>query len=56
MVEKMQVKSEPTLAADAARLADRTQISELLSRYCAAVDDKHISVEMVAATFMPDGR
>lgn len=44
------------LTTDAARLADRVEISELLSRYCAAVDDKHISVEMVAATFTADGR
>lgn len=43
-------------APDTARLADRSQISELLSRYCAMVDDKRISLDLVAATFTPDGR
>jgi ketosteroid isomerase-like protein len=44
------------MALDAARLADRVQISELLSRYCSIVDDKRISADLVAATFTPDGR
>ena len=43
-------------APDMARLADRMQISELLSRYCSTVDDKHISAEYVEAMFTPDGR
>ena len=41
---------------DAARLADRAQIIDLLSRYCAMIDDKRISLDLVAATFTQDGR
>ncbi|MGA8942765.1 MAG: nuclear transport factor 2 family protein [Thermoactinomyces sp.] len=39
-----------------AKLADRAQISELLSRYCSFVDDKCFNIEAVKATFTPDGR
>jgi hypothetical protein len=31
-------------------------IPELLSTYFAAVDDKHLDADIVAATFLPDGR
>ncbi len=35
---------------------DRSVVGELLSRYFAAVDDKRLDAETVAATFTPDGR
>ncbi len=44
-----------TMSTDTVLLNDRTQISELLSRYCGAIDDKCISITLVAATFLPDG-
>ncbi len=56
MSEKTAGSSGETTASDAVRLADRAQISELLSRYCSMVDDKRISADIVAATFTPDGR
>lgn len=37
-------------------LADRMQISDLLSRYFAAVDDKCIDMKIVKATFASDGK
>ncbi len=52
----MSEKTSETAAYDAVRLADRAQISELLSRYCSVIDDKRISVDLVAATFTSDGR
>ena len=36
--------------------ADRSEVAALLSRYFAAVDDKRLDAETVAATFTPDGR
>ena len=52
----MNEKPEKNMAVEAATLADRAQISELLSRYCSAVDDKQISVDLIKATFTSDGR
>ncbi len=49
-------QQKPTTAIDTTELADRMQISELLSRFCSVIDDKRISVETMAATFTPDGR
>ena len=37
-------------------LVDHAQICGLLSRYCAAVDDKHIDAAIAAATFTSEGR
>jgi hypothetical protein len=34
---------------------DRLEVAALLSRYFAAVDDKRLDAETVAATFTPDG-
>ena len=56
MGEKAVKQAGRDAVLDAARLADRVEISELLSRYCSMVDDKRIDVETVAATFTPDGR
>jgi len=38
------------------RLADRAQISELLSRFCSDIDDKKFNIEAAKATFTSDGR
>ena len=40
----------------ATEYTDRSEIGALLSRYFAAVDDKRLDAETVAATFTPDGR
>lgn len=45
-----------TMSTERTEIADRAQINDLLSRYCAAVDDKRIDAATVAATFTPDGR
>ena len=52
--ETWQNKQNGTI--DTTELADRMQISELLSRYFAAVDDKCIDMKIVKATFSGDGK
>ena len=44
------------MSTSATEHADRSAVAELLSRYFAAVDDKRLDAETVAATFTPDGR
>jgi len=44
------------MTTELTELADRAQISELLSRYCSFVDDKCFNIAAVEATFTPDGR
>jgi uncharacterized protein (TIGR02246 family) len=44
------------VATDLEDSAHRARISELLSRYLAAVDDRRIDLAAVAAAFTPDGR
>ena len=56
MNEKETKQQEQTKAIEVTELADRVQISELLSRFCSVIDDKRITVETMAATFTPDGR
>lgn len=55
MNEKLEQQGK-SRTTELTELADRTQISELLSRYCSIVDDKCINVTTVAAFFTPDGR
>jgi len=56
MNEKEVKQQEQTKAIEATELADRVQISELLSRFCSVIDDKCINVETMAVAFTPDGR
>jgi ketosteroid isomerase-like protein len=44
------------MSTSATEHADRLEAGALLSRYFAAVDDKRLDAETVAATFTPDGR
>jgi uncharacterized protein (TIGR02246 family) len=44
------------MSTSATEHTDRSQVGALLSRYFAAVDDKRLDAETVAATFTPDGR
>jgi hypothetical protein len=53
--EGMEQKKQ-NITIDTTELADRMQISELLSRYFAAVDDKCIDMQIVKATFASDGK
>lgn len=50
------VQQEHDITTELTKLADRAQISELLSRYCSFVDDKCFNIAAVEATFTPDGR
>jgi hypothetical protein len=56
MNKKVIEQQKPTIAADVTKFIDRMQISELLSRYFAAVDDKCIDMKIVKATFASDGK
>ena len=56
MDKKIIGQQKQTMAIDAAELADRMQIRELLSRYFAAVDDKCIDMKIVKSTFASDGK
>jgi uncharacterized protein (TIGR02246 family) len=44
------------MSTSASEHTDRSAVGALLSRYFAAVDDKRLDAETVAATFTPDGR
>jgi uncharacterized protein (TIGR02246 family) len=44
------------MSTSATEHTDRAEVGALLSRYFAAVDDKRLDAETVAATFTPDGR
>src|SRR4029450_8672974 len=44
------------MSTSATEHTDRSEVAALLSRYFAAVDDKRLDAETVAATFTPDGR
>lgn len=50
------IKEAKNMNTDTAELADRMQISELISRYFAAVDDKCIDTRIVKANFASDGK
>lgn len=56
MNEKSAKQQEQNLTNELTKLADRTQISELLNRYCSFVDDKCFNIVAVEATFTPNGR
>lgn len=56
MNKKVVEQQKQTTVIDTTELADRMQISELLSRYFAAVDDKCIDMKIVKATFASDGK
>lgn len=56
MNKKPVQKQEQNMTVELTKLADRMNISELLSRFCSIVDDKCINIDTVAATFTPDGR
>ena len=56
MNKKVVEQKKQNMTADTTELADRMQISELLSRYFAAVDDKCIDMKIIKATFTSDGK